>query len=81
MTEVYSKNELEVIAKKQKNTMTLAIALPSIAFVLAVVFCFLADTDTLSIFKAKSADFFSLSFSFLIGSLRSSSLIFSPQDS
>ena len=52
MTEVYSKNELEVIAKKQKNTLTLAIALPSIAFVLAVVFCFLADTDTLSIFKA-----------------------------
>lgn len=52
MIEVYSKNELELIAKNQKNTMTLAIALPSIAFVLAVVFCFLADTDTLSIFKA-----------------------------
>ena len=52
MTEVYSKNELEVIAKKQKNTWTVAIALPSIALVLAVFFCFVANTDTLSIFKA-----------------------------
>lgn len=52
MTEVYSKNELEVIAKKQKNTWTVAIALPSIVLVLAVVFCFVANTDTLSIFKS-----------------------------
>lgn len=52
MTEVYSKNELEVIAKKHKHTLRLAIALPSIAFALAVAFCFLADIDTLSIFKA-----------------------------
>ena len=52
MIEVYSKSELEVIAKKQKNTLTVAIALPSIAFILAVAFCFLADRDTLSMFKA-----------------------------
>ena len=52
MTEVYSKNESEVIEKKCKHTLRLAVALPSIAFVLAVFFCFLANTDTLSMFKA-----------------------------
>ena len=52
MTEVYSKNELEVIEKKYKHTLRLAIALPLIAFALAVFFCFVANTDTLSMFKA-----------------------------
>ena len=52
MTEVYSKNESEVIEKKYKHTLRLAIALPLIAFVLAVAFCFVVNTDTLSIFKA-----------------------------
>ena len=52
MTEVYSKNESEVIEKKYKHTLRLAIALPLIAFALAVFFCFVANTDTLSMFKA-----------------------------
>ena len=52
MTEVYSKNELEAIAKSRKNTIFAAIAFPSFALVLAVVLCFLADSNSLSVYKA-----------------------------